>query len=209
MDSTYQDFPEVEEGGSRTPEPPENNTTCANPPSPRPNLSFLATMAANIPWLDVDAISILGAQHPLPKHPEKLLLKFDHDNNVTPEDHIKQLLLSLRLLCVQHEDLVCRLFPYTFVAQASTWFFSLFVGSLASWQQFETSFLSQFGDDRTSGVLVLELSRIKFHKKEKVKDFNQRFINLLNHIPENLAKSIQVEFYTAALPLAIAMFVKA
>ena len=81
---------------------------------------------------------------------------------------------------VQHEDVVCRLFPYTFVGQFSTWFFSLAAGSIASWQQFVISFLSQFGDDRTSGVLVLELSRMRFDKKDKVKDFNQIFINLLN-----------------------------
>ena len=100
------------------------------------------------------------------------------------------------------------MFPYTFVAQASTWFYSLTVGSITSWQQFETAFLSQFGDDRTSGVLVLELSRIRFDKKEKVKEFNQRFINIVNYIPEKPAESIQVEFYTASLPPAIAIFVK-
>ena len=85
---------------------------------------------------------------------------------------------------VQHEFVVLRLFPYTFVGQASMWFFSLAARSIASWQQFETTFLSQFGDDRTSGVLVLELLRIRFDKKEKVKYFNQIFINLLNRILE-------------------------
>ena len=54
---------------------------------------------------------------------------------------------------VQREDVVCRFFPYTFVGQASTWLFSLAVGSIASWKQFEIVFLSQFGDDKTSGVL--------------------------------------------------------
>ena len=48
-------------------------------------------------------------------------------------DHIKQFMLSLRLFDVQHEDVVCSLFPYTFVGQASTWFFSLAAGSIASW----------------------------------------------------------------------------
>ena len=118
-------------------------------------------------------------------------------------------MLSLRLLDVEHEDVVCRLFSYTFVGQASTWFFSLATGSIALWQQFETPFLNQFGDDRTSGVLILELSRMRFDKKDNVKDFNQIFINLLNHIPKKLAESIHVEFYTTALPLSIAMFVKA
>ena len=117
-------------------------------------------------------------------------------------------MLSLRLLDVQHEDVVCRLFPYTFVSQASTWFFSLAIGSIASWKQFETTFLNQFGDDRTSGVLVLELSRMRFDKKDKVKDFNQIFINLLSCVPEKPVESIQVQFYTTSLPPSIAMFVK-
>ena len=209
MDSTFQDFLEVKEGGSRPSEPLENNPTCTNPPSLRPNFSFLDTMAANRPWLVADAIEVPEIQHPLPKHLENCLLKFDLDNDVTPEDHIKQFMLSLRLLDVQHKDMVCILFPYTFVGEASTWFFSLVAGSIPSWQQFEATSLSQFGDDRTLGVLVLELSRMRLDKNDKVKDFNQIFINLLNRILENPAESIQVEFYIAALPPAIAMFVKA
>jgi hypothetical protein len=63
-------------------------------------------MAANRPWLVVDVIAVPRAKHPLPKHPKKLLLKFDPDNDVTPEYHIKQFMLSLRLLDVQHEYVV-------------------------------------------------------------------------------------------------------
>ena len=110
---------------------------------------------------------------------------------------------------MQHEDVFCILFPYTFVGQASTWFFSLAPGSITSWKQFETTFISQFGDDKTSGMMVLELSRMRCDKKDRIKDFNQRFINNLNRIPEKPTKSIQVEFYTTALPPSIAMFVKA
>ena len=89
-------------------------------------------MEANIPWLVVDSIAVPGAQYPLPKHPEKLLPKFDLDNDVSPEDHITQFMLSLRLMDVQHEDVVCRFLPYTFVGKASTWFFSISTGSIAS-----------------------------------------------------------------------------
>ena len=42
--------------------------------------------------------------------------------------------------------------------------------------------MTQFGDDKTYGIMFSELSQIKFNKKEKVKDFNQRFITLLNQI---------------------------
>ena len=95
---------------------------------------------------------------------------------------------------VQHEDVVCRLFPYTFINKSSTWFFSLTAGSIASWQQFEIAFLNQFRDNRTYGVLFLELPRIRFDKKDKLKYFNQRFINLFNRIPNKSIESIQVEF---------------
>ena len=90
-------------------------------------------MASNRPWLAADVIAVPGAQHPLPKHPQKLLPKFDPDNDITHEDHIRQFTFSIRLLDVQHEDVVCRLFPYTFVGQASTWFLSLALGSISSW----------------------------------------------------------------------------
>ena len=84
MDSTFHDFPEAEEGGFGPPGPPKTNPTCTNPPYPRTNFSFLDTMASNRPWLTMDVVAVLGAQHPLPKHPEKLLPKFDPDNDITP-----------------------------------------------------------------------------------------------------------------------------
>ena len=58
-------------------------------------------------------------------------------------------------------------------------------------------------------MLFLELSRIRFDKKDKVNDLNQMFINLLNRMPEKPVESIKVEFYTIALPPPIGMFVKA
>ena len=66
----------------------------------------------------------------------------------------------------------------------------------------------RFGDDKTSGTLLLELARLKINENEKVKEFNQRFITLLNKIPDKPPVAIQVEYYTIAFPLTIAMFVK-
>ena len=68
--------------------------------------------------------------------------------------------------------------------------------------------MTQFGDDKTFGILFLELSRIKISKKEKVRDFNQIFITLLNRIPDKPVESVHIEFYTIALPPPVAMFVK-
>ena len=99
-------------------------------------------MATNRPWLVVDAIAVPSDHHPLPKHPKKLLPKFDSDNDVLPKEHIKQCMLSLRLMNVEYDDDVCRLFMYTFVGKASTWFFNLSQRSIASWKQFEIAFIT-------------------------------------------------------------------
>jgi hypothetical protein len=56
--------------------------------------------------------------------------------------------------------------------------------------------------------LLLEISWLNINKNEKVKEFNQRFIILLNKIPNKLPEAIQIEHYTGSLPLPVAMFVK-
>ena len=104
--------------------------------------------------------------------------------------------------------MACRLFCFTLQGKTSSWFFSLAPRSITSWQQFENAFITQFSDDKTSGTLFLKLSRLRINKKENVKEFNQRFITLLNKIPDKPMKVAQIEFYTTALPPSVAMFVK-
>jgi len=132
------------------------------------------------PWLAQDVVAVPGLVHPLPKNLEKFLPIFNPDEKQSAE------------------DLVCRLLPYTFVGKASTWYFSLPQGSIGSWNDFQTTFLSKFGEDKTPAALVLELSRIKMNPKEKIKEFNQRFLTLRNKIPTTtrLAEEVTLEFYT-------------
>ena len=66
-------------------------------------------MAANQPWLAINSLAIPGPQNPIPKHLEKLLPKFDPNNDILPEDHINKFMLALNLMNVQHEDVVSRL----------------------------------------------------------------------------------------------------
>ena len=155
--STFFDFLETQAGGSGPHEPPKTNPLLASIPSPRPNFNFGENMAANQPWIFVDAISIHGSQHPLPKHSKKLLPIFDPNNYVLPEDHIKQFMLYLTLLNVEHGDVVCKLFPYTLQGKASTWFSILSQRSITSSKQFQATFMKQFRDDKTLGTLFLEL----------------------------------------------------
>jgi hypothetical protein len=160
---------ESSDEGSSSSEPSQPST----PPTPMENQNNPAR-----PWLDQDVVVVPGPQHPLPKHPEKWLPKFDPDSKQSAEDHIKKFMLAIRLWSVEHEDVVCRLFPYTFEGNASTWYFSQQPQTIVSWDKFETCFLEKFGDDKSLEVLVMELSSLKMNPKEKVKDFNQRFLTL-------------------------------
>jgi hypothetical protein len=162
------------------------------------------------PWLDQDVVAVPGAQHPLPKHLEKWLPKFDPDSKQIAEDHIKNFMLAIRLCNVEHEDVVFRLFPYTFEGNPSTWYFAQQPHTIMSWEKFESCFLEKFRDGKPPEVLVMDLSSLKMNPKEKVKDFNQRFLTLKNRIPVDSmpAESLVIAYYTKALHQSIAIWVK-
>ena len=50
--------------------------------------------------------------------------------------------------------------------------------------------------------------RLNINENEKINEFNQIFITLLNKILDKPPEAIQVEYYIVALPLTVAMFVK-
>jgi predicted NAD/FAD-binding protein len=68
--------------------------------------------------------------------------------------------------------------------------------------------MAEFSDEETPRILSSERLGIRMNENEKVKDFNERFITLLNRIPIKPAKAVQIEYYTSSLHPNIAMFVK-
>jgi hypothetical protein len=54
--------------------------------------------------LAIDSLTIPRRVHNVPRHPEKLLPKFDSETSGLPEDHIKHFILAIILMNVQHED---------------------------------------------------------------------------------------------------------
>jgi hypothetical protein len=146
----------------------------------------------------------------MPRKEEKLLLKFDPDWPSSPKDHVKKIFLVICLLNVRHEDVVCRIFPYTFAGRASTWYFNLPPSSLTSWEDFEKAFIGNFGEPKTTAALYKELEAIKMEKREKGKDLNQRFITILTKfiVETTPLQSLSIEYYTSALVPSISMFVK-
>ena len=165
-------------------------------------------MAAYKLCLTIDAIAIPSPTHPFPKNPQKFFSKYDHDDDVLLEYHIKQFMDALNLMNVEHGDVACRLLPHTLQGKATKWFFNLAPRSITSWKKFEEAFMVEFSDEETPRILSLELSGIRMNENEKVKDFNERFISLLNGIPIKPVEVVQIEYYTYALLPNIAMFVK-
>ena len=109
-----------------------------------------------------------------------MLPKFDPEKGIYVEDHLKIVYLTLNILNIEHEDVFCRLFPYTFDPRASSWYFSLQDNSIADWDGFEKVFIRKFGNQKTVATLMKESSSMWMEKKEKVQEFNQMFTTLLN-----------------------------
>jgi hypothetical protein len=176
----------------------DNNEERGNPPQ------------NNQPWLAIYSMTIQGQVHNLPRHLEKLLPKFDLETYRFLEDHIKKFILAITLMNIQHEDVVCRIFSYTFENSASTWYFNFPVGSITSWMKFQKDFLDKFAEETTRRSLMAELFFATMSSKEKVKDFNQRFTTILNKFqPEDKpTQELQIEVYANALPASISMFMK-
>jgi hypothetical protein len=117
------DFSEEEEFNSKSEDMEGNNDHNEERGNPPLN---------NQPWLAIDALALPRPVHNLPRHPEKLLPKFDPKTLRLPEDRINKFILVISIMNFQHEDIVCRLFPYTFENSAPTWYFNLPVGSITS-----------------------------------------------------------------------------
>ena len=56
-------------------------------------------------------MSILGDQYILLKNPEKWLSKFNLDDKIPMEDHIKSFMKAIRLRNVIHEDVILHTVP--------------------------------------------------------------------------------------------------
>ena len=80
------------------------------------------------------------------------------DNGLPVEENLHNFMLAKNINGVAHEDVVIRLFPYTFQGSLGSWYFSLSTGSIRDWDTFQEVFLAKFGDDRTITSLINDLS---------------------------------------------------
>jgi hypothetical protein len=114
---------------------------------------------------------LIGPLHDLSKLPKRILHGFDLYNSCILEDHINNFYLVVRIMNVEYEYIVSRIFPYTFENKACTWYSNFPTRSNMSWDAFERDFLNKFGEEKTPTTLLRELITIKMEKKEKIKYF--------------------------------------
>jgi hypothetical protein len=161
-------------------------------------------------WMSQGALNLVGPLHEMPRKSDNILPKFDPEISGSPGDHLNNFFLATHMLNVQHEDTVCRLFPYTFSSRASTWYFSLSPNSITSWDNFERVFIRKFRERKIIASLYKELGAIKMDKRKKVKYFNQIFLNVLTKFTNDTApsQSLAIEYYMASLIPSMGMFFK-
>ena len=58
--------------------------------------------------------------HAFPLNVDKSLPKFYLGKGISMDDHLQSFYLALEILAVEHEDVVCRLFPHTFESKESS-----------------------------------------------------------------------------------------
>lgn len=151
-------------------------------------------------WMAQVSLNLASIMHDFRWHPKKILSDFDLDKSITLKYHIESLYLALCLMNVQHEYVMCLLFPFTFENKVATRYYTLPVALIANWNQFQKVLMCNFGDDKTLTTLLRELVSFNMDKKEKVKYFNQHFTTLLNKIPANTALQHVVTINIMHLP---------
>ena len=70
-------------------------------------------------WESNTELNLHGPLHELPRKEVAFLPKFDGEGNITTLEHIRKYESILRLLDITYEDVVCRLFPFTFKGKVS------------------------------------------------------------------------------------------
>ena len=153
-------------------------------------------------WKARSPLNLTPPLHTLPQAFEKLLPKFDPDENIVVDDHLQSFYLSIEgLRAGEHEDVVCILFPHTLKGAATSWYFGLPANSIPDWDTFERIFRSKYAAQKTHASLMKGLGLLKKEKDEKVHNFTQRFSTYLKKFSETdrPLDKVLIEYYTSAL----------
>jgi len=147
----------------------------------------------------------------MPKNPDKFCSKFRvHDPDRTADEHIKIFEANMFMLQVQHEDVICRLFPYSLQDEAYYWFANLPAASINSWPNLKTAFLNRFRMPTTPSDLYRSFVEIRWEEGEMISTFNNRFQKAYSRqqAPYAIDQAAALPIYYAALDKLTSMFAR-
>jgi hypothetical protein len=132
--------------------------------------------------------NILGSPHELPKDFKDWLPIFSGEDLITNEDHLDFFLRALEPYD-QHEDVLMRIFSYTFIGKAKEWYDSILPLTIMNWDLFREPFTKIFGKNKYYQSIYDQLYNYKINLGESIRDFNDRFNTLIRSFPQDLKPS--------------------
>jgi hypothetical protein len=111
---------------------------------------------------------------------------------------------------VVENDVACCLFILTLKEYASEWFYSLFLGTITSWDALENVFVEKYVQIKDPYSIFLMLVEIYMNEEEIVKYFTFRFMKVLYQIPQEIFPNGVITFscYENALPMNLRFLLK-
>lgn len=142
-------------------------------------------------------ISLQGKFHDLLENPDKFTPRYIYEESKTAEDHIKVFKEICNRKQVQHEDVVVRLFPYTFGKMSFQWYLNMPPACITDWASFESRFLDQFKAFIDLAVAYNQFVAIKRGPQKIISRYNHRF---------HMAYQKMESPYTLLLPTTIQIY---
>lgn len=176
-----------------------------NLPPPPPLLLPMAFLANNPSPLFFQAYNVM------PKNPEHFCSKFHaNDPNRTAEEHLRIFQTCLKDRGIVHEDVACRLFPYSLGEEAFYWYNHLPASSILNWNDLEKAFLQKFRIPISANELYLQFIKVKREVNEPIASFNNRFHRAFTRLqdPYVLDDGTALGVYYEALDSLTATFLK-
>jgi hypothetical protein len=171
---------------STSPSPPSSPAISTPPLSPIPTSPSVTWSLQNKEaHKPLDITKIPGSPHKLPKDFKEWLPIFSGEDLTAPEDHLYLFLRSLES-CDQHEDILMKLFSYTFVGKAKDWFDNIFPRNNHKLEFLSGTFYQKIRKKRDYQSLCNQLHKCKRKSGEDIRDFNDRFNTLVRCFPQEL-----------------------
>ncbi|KAH9287659.1 hypothetical protein KI387_031776 [Taxus chinensis] len=130
-----------------------------------------------------------GYPNVVPQDVRNRLPKFQGNNAITGDQHLKLFVNMMEDFEIEFEDVYIKLFIHTLEEDARDWYKYFPDNSIDSWTEMKNAFRLQYGDKTDPRFLLSEFENIKKNPNESVHDFNTQFNKTLNRLPVILRPS--------------------